>query len=419
MIFGLAAVGYNAGAAGYFLGFGYFLGLLFIGKSIHKVKSFMSENDCDLVDDFIALKFGDGARIFFGIIQFLILLCIVGAQFVALNLLIEMYGVDYYNLGFILLLTVILYASFSGFKGVVKTDKIQLLGFLIPVLFLGIPILLNHFDIVLDITFDEKKIGSTSDGYGIPFIVGAVILFAPSIFVRNEFWQRVRAAKNSKVATNAFVVAAISVFIIYFIITSLGMIASEVIPNSEESQLSMLELMKKEGWLPLSVINIGLLVTIILTLTSTIDSYLNVATSVVSKIVDKAKWSKYYEDLSENVDNPAFENLLIKKLRIFSIIIGSIGVLLAAYFSSVVDIVVGASSSLIVFLPVTFYAVVFASKDKNRVSSSTAILSLALGYLTFIAFIFILNVKTAFVPGFIVAFLTFIVGRMIDIRLNK
>ncbi len=416
MIFGLAAVGYDAGIAGYFMGIGYFIGLLSIGLSVNKIKGFMADNNCDLVDDIILKKFGSNTRLVFAIVQFCILLCIVGAQFLSLDYLISMYGEDYYNLGFILLLAVILYASFSGFRGVIKTDKIQIIGALLPIVLLGIPILIRYYDIPITISFQEKRIGASPE-YGIPFIVGAVVLFAPSIFVRNEFWQRVRAAKDVNTARLAFIFAAFTVLLVYVIITSLGMIGSEILSDkSINHQLSMLELMRQEGWMNADIINYGLLVTIILTLTSTIDSYLNVAASVVSKVVDKAKWDKYYTEDAKNVEIPAFQDVLIRRLRTISLMVGVLGVLLAKFVDNVVDLVIGASSSLIVFLPVTFYSIVLSSKDKYKVSPRTGLTSLVLGYLCFIIFAILFNIKTAFIPGFLVAFIVFLIGRYIDIK---
>ena len=169
-------------------------------------------------------------------------------------------------------------------------------------------------------------------------------------------------------------------------------------------------------WLNSEVIKYGLLISIILTLTSTIDSYLNVASSVVSKIIDKTKWDKYYESDKNNVEYPLFQDVLISRLRIISIIVGLLGVLLAKFVDNVVDLVIGASSSLIVFLPVTFYSMILSNKDKLNVSSRTAVTSLILGYSCFIISAILFNIKTAFIPGFLIALIVFLVGRYFDNR---
>ena len=101
-----------------------------------------------------------------------------------------MFGEQYYDVGFFLLLTVIVYASYAGFKGVLKTDWIQLIGVLFPLIIFGIPILYTNYGSLSSLP--EIYWTGQNPEYGTPFMIGIFIGFAPSIMIRSEFWQRIR-----------------------------------------------------------------------------------------------------------------------------------------------------------------------------------------------------------------------------------
>ena len=87
MIFGLAEIGFNAGIIGYVLGFGYFLGLFVLSFLIPKIKNYMDANKCVVIDDVIAVRYGEKTRHLVSFFQLIVLMAIIGAQFFSIEII--------------------------------------------------------------------------------------------------------------------------------------------------------------------------------------------------------------------------------------------------------------------------------------------------------------------------------------------
>ena len=185
------------------------------------------------------------------------------------------------------------------------------------------------------------------------------------------------------------------------------MIAKVNLTNVHDPQLSMLLLMRNNFGVEynlLYIVNFTLIISIVTTLTSTIDSYLSVATTVLSKVFDRKRWGIYNDETTK--DKSKVKGNLINNLRMSSALLGVFALFISMSTPNIVNLVIGATSSILIFLPVTLFAIF----SKLNIKEIIPITSIVLGYIVLAIFGVFVNIKIAFIPATIISTFFFFIG---------
>lgn len=409
MFFGLSAIGYEAGIVGYFVGLGYAIGLIILAIFARRIKQAADKHHCDTIDDLIGARFGRPGQIITVILNMMIFLAILAAQFVAMSAFLVVFtDIQSQAAFYIAAAVVIIYTAASGFKGVLLTDFWQ---------FIILSISAISIFLLLTVKRDPAAISSldpkyfTGMGYGAAFVIGVVFLFPLTLLCRSDMWQRISSAKDHKVARNAFYITAPILLIFYLILTTIGIYARAGLGPGQRADISgfvhFLNIVRATnfpGWasqLFLSVMALGVFAALL----STADSYINIVAVSVSKVLRRRSWTEFEANVDAEGEASANEQTILRNTRALAVVFGVLAVILAKALPNIVDLIVAAASVLMVLLPVVLVAI-FSKKERQRTPQAVA--SLIAGLLAFIFFFFKLsNPKTAFLPGAAIAFLVY------------
>ncbi len=399
MFFAVGQIGFEAGIVGYIIGFCYIIGFTLMALAIPKIRNFFKDKNyltlIDLVDEKYKSK---RTTIAFAVVNFFIYFLILAGQFLVLGTFLNYFsglGLTYSILLIAMIVAgfnIIIYSVVGGIRKDIATDVFQMI-----LVFLGSLLLIS-------LLFKPGTWASISTlpsthftglGYGIVFLVGIVLFFIPLLFVRLDFWQRILAAKNEKIAKKAFFIAGFLTFLFYFIFTTIGMYAKSF--GITEAKIATLDLIAQTfSGLPFVIIVLAFLATVM----STADTILNVAAVSFSRLFKRKTWHNYLE-------NQEGDKQLLKFVKISALLIGVFSVIIAFLIPNIVDLFVASFSAILILAPATF-ALLF-SKNPN---SKAAFYSIVIGFIVFLI-LFVFIPKESFVPGVIASVLTyFIVSKL-------
>ena len=405
MFFAVGQIGYEAGVVGYILGVCYIVGFTLMGLAIPKIRKFFENKNyltlIDLVDGEYKSK---KTTLAFAIVNFFIYFFVLAAQFLVLGTFLNFFaGIQLtYAILFIAMLVaglnIIIYSVVGGIRKDIATDVFQM-----TLVFVGSLLLIS-------LLFKPATWASISTlpttyftglGYGTVFLVAIILFFIPLLFVRLDFWQRILAAKNEKVAKKAFFIAGPLTCLFYFIFTTVGMYAKSL--GIAEAKIATLGLITQTfSGLAFVIIILAFLAAVM----STADTALNVATVSFSRLFKRKTWHRYLE-------TKEYDRELLKFVKISALLIGVFSVITAFLIPNIVDLFVAAFSAVLILAPATF-ALLFSKKP----NSSAAFYSIAFGFLVFLL-LFIFISKEAFVAGILVSVLTYFIVNKLSIRKLK
>ena len=317
--FGNATEVFKNGIGNIFILCGFSMGQIFVGKYIAiKMDKFKG---CISAGDIIGMNYGKIIRIITGILSTLICSGILGAQVSVIGKILNVFiGIPNY-IGVILGFGIILvYSTLGGIKANVITNIVQF-----AILIIGMPLLLIYGlisiggigNIIINIPIEYLNIFNNRN------IISFISLFITMIIgemLVPPYIQRLLIGKNSKETSKATIMSGYT-SILFFIMTGLiGLIAYVVDPNMN-SELAMIELIKKVMPLGISGIIISAMMAIVL---STADSFLNSA--AVGAINDV-----YIPLKGDSVSK-------LKVVRICNFGIGIFAVLVALFIPNLIEI---------------------------------------------------------------------------------
>lgn len=210
---------------------------------------------------------------------------------------------------------VLFYSLFGGFKGVVMTDIIQFLFFLLGGLALLVYTYYHSGGWYMMVEHSEKigKLDYTSFWSKAPDYLAYVITFGCSWCIQANVWQRISAARSEKSARNMMLISFIAFIPLYLMVTTTGMLSSVVYKVIPEG-----------GIVPDIVANLGspllsalIFVGLCSAIMSTMDSMFN--TGALSLTVDIYERFKGKESLKNQVLVARLSTLL---MALFALIIG-------------------------------------------------------------------------------------------------
>ncbi|MCK4699247.1 MAG: hypothetical protein KAT38_02895, partial [Bacteroidales bacterium] len=215
--FGISAIAVFVGTSAGFL--------LFIPYAL-KLRQISSEQQFITLSDWFYYKLGKRVGLISAIILFVVYFGMLLNQFIAgSSILANISGWSYETSLFFSSLIITVYLVAGGFKSVIKTDIFQYIVLFVLFIFLGF-ILTDEEKMTAVELFDLSKMNF---GMTVAFIAFGVFI----IFQSAEYWQRVYAAKNSRVVKNGFIGAAILTVITGFAITLIGLSAHHHLPGIE------------------------------------------------------------------------------------------------------------------------------------------------------------------------------------------
>ncbi len=408
---GLMAMGYESGFAAVGIGVAYVIGFFIISRyagSIHRIgktkniysfpeflnRHFIIENEKTFSKWFSATVSGVNIFIFF---------FLLAAQFVGMASLLKFaFDIGYIEAAIISCLVVIAYTALAGLSGVIITDTIQFIVIIIMIFLIFIPGVLADTENLIRLS---ELPANFMDGtyYGILFLVGLPLFLAPSVIVRMDIWQRLLAARSEKVARRVSIISGLGMLPFYIIFPLVGMALRLVHTESVEPRyVAYFFLDNHCNQFVLGFAVVGLLSALM----SSGDSFLNLIS--ISAIRDFIGWKKKALTNAKKMH---------ARIRITAFIFGFIALFMALVFPRIVDLMVVGLATIVIFVPVTFLALLNKNAFEYR---KIAIVSILSGFTANLAF-FLLGIfnpeifepKASFVPAFCVSLTTLLTGMWI------
>lgn len=284
----------------------------------------------------------------------------------------------------------LVYTVVGGLRKDIATDVLQVCVISVGLVILAVALVPAWPRIVS--TLPPAHLNMT--GYGLLFPIGVLMFFSPAFIGRFDYWQRVIAARSDRGAHRAIWGSLPLIALAYLVFCVAGMYAraSGELPDSSYAGL----------WAISALLPPGLFLVVVLSfyaaLMSTADTLLNVAGVSLHRLVVLALPS---------LPGVRWTNLTF--VRLATVLVGLAASAVVLSSPSIVDLVVGGFSSLVILTP-SLLMILFA----ERPSGATAVWSLALGYGAFLcAFVpFPMMRNYAFMGGFLCACLPLVAWRV-------
>jgi len=412
---GLMALGYESGFAAVGIGVAYVIGFFIMSKFAGEIRDFGAENKIYSFPhylNFIYTKDNDSSisKLFSATVSgvnIVIFFFMLAAQFVAMASLLKFtFEIGYDLAAIISALIVIIYTAISGLSGVIITDMIQFIAIIIMIVLIFIPGIWVDTDHLSRLN-ELPKSFLTGTHYGYTFLIGLLVFLSWSVIVRMDIWQRILAAKSSRVARKVSIISGIGMLPFYIIFPLVGMAVKLTLLEVESpKEVAYLFINRHSSGLLFGFAVIGMLSALM----STGDSFLN----IISISAVKDFWNK-----DTKVD-------IVKQgipIKIATFIFGIIALGIALTFPHIVDLMVVGLSTISIFVPITL----FALTNKNAGNyNKEAFYSILFGFLVNTSFFIygilypdLFQAKSSFVPGFIVATLVLIIGVFVNRKLKR
>ena len=414
---GLMAMGYESGFAAIGIGVAYVIGffiLSFFAKKIHTIGVLQNIYS---FPHFLNKKYTKKTRPLFSRlfsssvsgINIFIFFFLLAAQFVGMASLLKFsFDIGYQTAAIISCIVVITYTAFAGLSGVIMTDMLQFIVILIMIILIFIPgIYVDTNALKLLDELPKEMLNGTF--YGLIFLIALPVFIAPSVLVRMDIWQRILAAKNQKTAKKVSIISGLGMLPFYILFPLVGM-AIRITTDSEiePKYVAYLFLEKHCNEFVLGFAVVGLLSALM----SSGDSFLNIIS--ISAVKDFLGWRRSKKTPSKKSTQ--------NNIRITTFVFGIIGMLIAIIFPKIVDLMVVGIGTIVIFVPVTFLALIKKEVYKFRFAAISSILS---GFFVNLAF-FIFGIinpekfepKSSFIPAFIVAGIALMIG-MLFLKKNE
>ncbi len=419
---GLMAMGYESGFAAVGIGIAYVIGFgimfFFAGKirtygATHKIYSFPHF----LNHKYTSLENPEFARVFSATVSgvnIFIFFFLLAAQFVAMASLLKFsFEIGYTPAVIISALIVILYTAIAGLSGVILTDMIQFAAIVVMIVLIFIPGILRD-TVMLERLSELPDNMLNGTALGVEFLIALPLFLSWSVLVRMDIWQRVLAAKSEKVAKRVSLLSGLGMLPFYFIFPLVGMamrlVLDENLGSHQSADIAYLFISRHLEDFTLSGFDVGpvvlgfAVVGLLSALMSSGDSFLNIIS--ISAVKDFAGWGKRKKELSQKKS--------YRVIRITTIIFGIIALFMALVFPYIVDLMVVGISTIALFVPITFLALIKDDVYRYRRAALASILSAFVVNVALFSWGTLrpeqFSAKSSFIPAFILAAMVLIVG---------
>lgn len=394
MFIAVGQIGYEAGTAGYILGIIYLVSFVILGFLVKPIRQMMDEEDADTLLDLFGSTYGNRTTTQFCLVNLIMYIFLLAAQFVGLFLFARyiqtLTGILWlpWSLVSFAIVTIFLYPIIGGVRKDIRTDVIQLSVVCLASLILLYSIFNKGILTSMWVNLTPSHISGT--GYGLVFIIGAIIFLPTSFIVRMDIWQRIRAAESETASKHAFWIAGIASCFFYLLFTTLGMWAYVLkLPMGSYCSLELINQQFKNPVL-LGLIFGGFFAAVL----SSADTFINNSSLFLTRIVFPKSWSQ------KNQNSTAL--FLLRRSRILGITLIILSLALASVIPNFVDLLVGAFSLLLIYFPPILGMFIPKWRDERA-----AFWAPNLGLLLFVILFFTWNPKIAFVPSVALSIIAF------------
>jgi SSS family solute:Na+ symporter len=397
---GLIAMGYESGFAAVGIGIAYVIGFFILSRFAAKIHDEGASGKIYSFPEFLNRKYIPDhdptfAHAFGGVISginIFIFFFLLAAQFVGMAALLEYsFDIGFLTAAIISCLVVIAYTAFAGLSGVIITDTVQFIIIIFMIIAIFIPgILFDTGNLAKLDELPDKFLDGTF--YGIGFLVALPLFIAPSVLVRMDLWQRLLAARSGKVAKRVSILSGIGMLPFYLIFPLVGMAVRVVSTGSVDPKYAaylFLDQHTTEVMLGFAVV--GLLSALM----SSGDSFLNIISiSAVRDFLGRKKRSSSKKTIQ-------------KQIRVTTLIFGAAALVMALSLPRIVDLMVVGIATIVIFVPVTFLALVRKDVLRYRKAALASVISGFVVNLGFFLYGLFLpeqfELKSSFIPAFVVS----------------
>lgn len=305
--FGLAAIMVFVGTA---LGF-----LIFIPYAL-RLRRISYEKKFYTLSDWFYYKYNKKVGLISAIILFVVYFGMLLNQFIAgSSILHSISGWSYETALIFSSLIITIYLMAGGFRSVIKTDMFQYIVLLVLFILVGYLLMNDGANRAAEM-YERSRMNITD---ALSFIFFGVFI----IFQSAEYWQRVYAAKSTKVVRRGFIGSSILVLITGLALSFIGMAARTSSAGLEPEQAIAYGLSEM---LPEAMLGFGL-VLIFAAIMSSADTIIFVLASSIAE--------DYFGHLSKKQKTPV---RLMRQTRLFVLIFGITGFALAWIFRDIIEV---------------------------------------------------------------------------------
>jgi SSS family solute:Na+ symporter len=387
-IFGVVSMGYKGGIAGAVLGVANAIGVILFGLLVAgRINHYGRVNGWYSIADPLLARYDVSVVRLVGIVNLIAFFFFAAAQFSALSLVLStVFGLAWEIALVLSTAAVLFYVAWGGLQADIRTDFLQIffMGFAAALLIISIATLPN---------FEWNSLAELPSGYftgfayaGPEFLIGALLLLPPSVFVSLDIWQRAYAAASPMVARRSFILAGF-LMVVFFVAFALVGAMTYVVEPSLTPETAILHAVGLA--LPVGLGGL-VLAGLVAALMSTVDSMLVAASLSLAR--DAA--NRIFFDMPHRV----------------ALVLG-IGAAVTAYaVPDIVQLLLNAFSSLLVLAPL-FVGVL----GWRRATATAAKASVVTGLGTTGVFLAI-DPMIAFIPATMVSAATFVLFSFITKR---
>lgn len=366
------------------------LGCFLLAALVPKIKKLADEKKHYTFSDYFYEKFGRNVGLLIATIIFLVYFGYLLVQLIAGGIVLATLTSMPYYLSVLLVGSVItIYIFAAGFKAVVKTDIFQYIIILL-LIFLSF----NIFSNAKSIPLSDLNLFSAGTVNIIGFLLYGIMIMT----IGAEFWQRIYAAKSNKVARNSLILTGLIFLFLGVLVVLIGLSVKSSFPDIIPTTAIVVGF---QNLLSGYLLGLGL-VLLFAAIMSSADTFLFVLSSSLSK-----DFFGRFEKHSQSK--------LASNTRIFTVILGILGMFIAILFDNIVDVVTSLVGISFALFPATFFSFWF------KLNSKVITVSVILGILgSILAFSFMgISVESALV-SFPVALIVLGIGQFIaKIKIKK
>jgi SSS family solute:Na+ symporter len=406
---GLMAMGYESGFAAVGIGIAYVIGFFILSRHAGKMNRIGREEKIYSFPQFLNSRYTSDdhpefSRLFSSIVSgvnIFIFFFLLAAQFVAMASLLKFaFNIGFLPAAIISCIVVILYTALAGLSGVILTDLLQFIIILIMIVLIFVPGIWSDTAGLARLNELPERFLNGSY-YGWAFLIGLPLFLSPSVLIRMDIWQRVLAAKSEKVAKRVSIISGLGMLPFYIIFPLVGMTLKLILDDAiEPKYVAYLFLERHSNAFILGFAVVGLMSALM----SSGDSFLNLI--AISAIRDFSGWRK-----KKSLDD---KKHIHREIRIAAIVFGFIALGMALILPKIVDLMVVGLATIVIFVPVTFLALIKEGVFRYRRIAAASIMSGFVVNLVFFTWGMLapdqFEPKSSFIPAFIVALLVLVIG---------
>jgi SSS family solute:Na+ symporter len=383
-IFALAAISYEGGLAGFYIGLSFVVYFLLFGFLFApKIQKLGAKHNIFTMPQAFGLRYGSRVRILTALVSMIAFGLFMAVQFLAIGGLVSLFGNINLTIATLLGgLVVVTYVSVGGLRADIRTDIIQFFVMLLLVL-VFIPLLIVHsggFDVLGTL---PSNFWSGTAFLPLPLLIAAIILLGPTIFTSLDVWQRALAARSAQTARRGMNLAGLTLLPFFGMAALIGLFGWVLYPDIDVNLLVFRELVDV---LPVGLLGVGL-VGFFAAVMSSADTMLLVLSQTI---------------VNDLYRRPLSESAALRLSRRYSFGLGILALVVAVVLLDLVDVAIGAVSFQVVLVPAAFG--IFFWK---RATSRGAFLSILVGALTIAGTLPFLG-EQAFLPGFLASCIVFV-----------